>query len=226
MRVLVIEDEHKIARAIQKGLSLEGFAVDAAYDGEVGLRMAKDTEYDAIVLDLMLPKLDGLSLLTKLRESGNHTPVLILTAKDSVQDKVKGLNIGADDYLPKPFAFVELIARIQALIRRSTTKDPVLTFADVSLDPRTHIVTRDGKQLELSVKEFSLLEYLMRHPGAIMSEAQILEHVWDYSYDGLSNVVAVHIKNLRQKLDKAFPKSPTLIHTVRGLGYQLKSDEH
>jgi len=222
MKLLIVEDEQKIANSLRRGFQDENFNVELAFDGEKGLLMGRTEEFDAIILDLMLPKLDGLTLLSKLREAKNYTPVILLTAKDSIQDKVKGLNSGADDYLPKPFSFDELLARVRSLIRRATNNENILKVDNLELNPYTHIVKRKGMPINLSAKEFSLLEYLMRHKDAITSESQIINHVWDYDYDGLSNVVAVHIKNLRLKIDKPFPKDKQLIKTVRNLGYRLE----
>jgi two-component system, OmpR family, response regulator len=223
MRTLVIEDDRKIASFIVKGLKQNGFAVDQAGDGEAGLRLAETTSYDAAVLDLMLPKLDGLSLLKQLRRQKINLPVLILSAKASVDDRIKGLQSGGDDYLVKPFSFSELLARLQALIRRasSATEPTTLTVGDLSLNLVTREVARAGRPVELQVKEFALLEYLMRHAGKMASKAMILEHVWDYSFDPQTNVVDVAVCRLRNKIDRDFDKK--LIHTMRGVGYVLKA---
>lgn len=217
MRILVVEDEHRIAKAIKKGLEQERYAVDVAYDGELGLDLAGSESYDAIVLDLMLPKLSGTKLCQALRKAGNHTPVLILTARGELNDKVNGLNSGADDYLVKPFAFEELLARLRALIRRpQRALDSVLTVGDLTLDPINFTATRAGKSLPLSKKEFSLLEYLLRHAGSIITKDQLIAHVWDYDADILPNTVEVNVRNLRKKLGKPDP-----IHTIRGFGYKI-----
>ncbi|MCA9343416.1 MAG: response regulator transcription factor [Candidatus Nomurabacteria bacterium] len=220
MRVLIIEDDHKIANSVRKGLQNQSYAVDVCYEGIEGLNTAKNTDYDLIILDRMLPGMDGLEILTTLRKEGNHTPVLLLTAKDHVLERAAGLNAGADDYLVKPFAFVELIARVRALLRRpQQAQDVKLTYKDVVLDPDTFSVTRSGKQIVLSQKEFALLEYLMNNPGRVLSKEAIMEHVWNYDSDILPNTVEVYIGYLRTKIDKPFSKSPTLIHTRRGFGY-------
>ena len=223
MRILVVEDEHKIANSIKKGLEQETYAVDVAYGGEEGFDLASSEEYDIIILDLMLPGLDGLTICKKLRREENiHTPILILTAKGEVEDKVKGLNSGADDYLPKPFAFSELLARVKALARRpKQVLESKLTVEDLTLNTLSYQVNRSGKNIELSKKEYALLEYLMRHSGKVLSKDQIINNVWDYDADVLPNTVEVYIGYLRNKIDKPFPKSPQLIHTVRGFGYRL-----
>lgn len=222
MRVLVIEDEHRIAASIKKGLTQESFAVDVAHDGEAGFDLAASEEYEVIVLDLMLPKMDGMAVCRQLRKEGVHTPILMLTAKGELNDKVAGLNCGADDYLVKPFAFSELLARVRALSRRPKQQlDPVLKVQDLSLDGRNFTVERVGKKINLSKKEFALLEYLMRHPGQIISKDQLINHVWDYDSDVLPNTVEVYIGYLRNKIDRAFKKQPALIETLRGFGYRL-----
>ncbi|KKQ98544.1 MAG: Two component transcriptional regulator, winged helix family [Candidatus Woesebacteria bacterium GW2011_GWB1_39_12] len=222
MRILVVEDEHKIANSIKKGMELEGFAVDITYDGIEGYDMASSEEYDVIILDLMLPGMDGVTLCKKLREEKNHTPILMLTAKGQVQDKVLGLNSGADDYLVKPFAFEELLARVKALTRRPKNGgNIILKTKDLILNTVTYEVKRSGEKISLSRKEFSLLEYLMRNPDKIISKDQIIGHVWDYDADILPNTVEVYIGYLRKKIDLAFPNSTPLIHTVRGFGYKI-----
>lgn len=223
MRVLVVEDEHKIANAIKKGLEQERFAVDVAYDGDTGLIEATYEDYDVIVLDRMLPgEVDGIGILKALRETGKHTPVLLLTAKGKIQDRVEGLNAGADDYLVKPFAFEELLARIRALLRRpKRTLDNELKYGDLSLSTDTFVVKRANKQVRLSKKEFSLLEYLMRNPDRVLSKDQIIQHVWDYDADVLPNTVEVYIGYLRNKIDKPFKKRFELVHTIRGFGYKF-----
>jgi len=222
MRVLVVEDEHKIAQAIKKGLEQEGYAVDIMFEGESGFDMASSEEYAVILLDLMLPKMDGLTLCKKLRDNGVHTPILMLTAKGELEDKVAGLNSGADDYLVKPFAFAELLARVKALTRRpQKALHTKLQVEDLSLDTNTFEVKRNNDLINLSKKEFALLEYLMRHPSKILSKDQIIQNIWSYEADILPNTVEVYIGYLRSKVDRPFPKLPRLIHTVRGFGYKL-----
>ncbi len=222
MKILVIEDEHRIANSIKKGLELERFVVDVVFDGIEGLDIALSEEYTVIILDVMLPGLDGISILKKLRQQSNHTPVLLLTAKSQIDDKVAGLNAGADDYLTKPFSFAELTARIRALIRRpKQAQSDTLTFAGIILDRRQFTVTRNTKPINLSHKEFMLLDYLMSNANQILSKDQIINHVWDYNADILPNTVEVYIKNLRAKIDQPFKDKPSLIHTVRGFGYKL-----
>jgi two-component system OmpR family response regulator len=222
MKILLVEDDTKIAEFIIKGLKYAGYAVDHASDGEDGLDLALAEPYDAAIVDIMLPKRDGLSLVRHLREQKVNIPVLILSAKGSVDDRVRGLETGADDYLPKPFAFSELLARVQALIRRAGgITDPTrLTMGDLSINLLTREVVREGKSVGLQPLEFSLLEYLMRHAGRIVSKTMIMEHVWDYHFDPQTNVVEARISRLRDKIDKGFEKK--LIHTVRGVGYVLK----
>ena len=222
MRILVVEDEHKIANAIKKGLEQESFAVDVAYEGTTGYDLASTEDYDLIVLDLLLPGIDGMEICRKLRADKIHTPILILTAKGQLEDKVNGLNAGADDYLVKPFAFEEFLARVRALMRRpQETVQTVLTCQDLSLNPQTYEVKRGETIIPLSSKEFSLLEYLLRHPGRIFTKDQIIGHVWNYDADILPNTVEVYIGYLRNKIDRPFPKKPALIHTVRGFGYKI-----
>jgi two-component system OmpR family response regulator len=223
MRILLVEDDLKIASFVLKGLKEAGFAVDHAQDGEVGLSMALTAPYDATIIDIMLPKLDGLSLIEKLRRKKINTPVIVLSAKRSIDDRVKGLQTGSDDYLTKPFAFSELLARVQALIRRaSRTSEPtVLSAGDLSLDLLTREVTRTGTKIELQPHEFALLEYLMRNAGRVVSKTMILEHVWDYNFDPQTNVVDVLVCRLRNKVDRDFGNK--MIHTIRGVGYVLKA---
>lgn len=223
MRILVVEDEHKIANSIKKGLEQEFYAVDLAFDGEYGFDLAATEEYDVIILDLMLPKIDGIKICKKLRkEENNHTPILMLTAKGQLDDRVKGLNSGADDYLVKPFAFSELLARLRALTRRpKQTLDNVLAYKDLTLNTLTFEVTRAGKQIRLSKKEFALLEYLLRHKGQVLAKDRIINHVWDYDADILPNTVEVYIGYLRKKIDRPFKKKKPLIQTVRGFGYKI-----
>ena len=224
MRILLVEDDHKIASFIVKGLKAEGFAVDHAADGEDGLHMAVTAPYDAAVVDIMLPKIDGLTLVERMRQDKLKTPVIILSAKGSVEDRVKGLQAGGDDYLTKPFAFSELLARIQALIRRSSdqTEPTRLVVGEIAMDLITREVVRAGKKIDLQPLEFSLLEYLMRNAGRVVSKTMIMEHVWDYYFDPQTNVVESRIYKLREKIDKNFPTK--MIHTVRGVGYVLKQE--
>ena len=222
MRVLVVEDEHKIANSIKKGLEQESYAIDIAYDGEMGFDMATTEEYDVMILDLMLPKMDGMEVCKKLREESVHTPILILTAKGTTDDKVEGLNAGADDYLAKPFAFNELLARIKALSRRpKETLDTVLTVGDLSLNSLTYKIERDGNDIRLSKKEFALLEYMIRNKDKVLTKDQIINNVWDYDADVLPNTVEVYIGYLRNKVDKPFKVKTPLIRTVRGFGYMI-----
>lgn len=221
MRVLIVEDEKKISDFIKRGLREEGYSVDSAYDGEEGHFLATTGEYDLIVLDIMLPGIDGISLCRKLREEKIVTPIMMLTAKDSVKDKVKGLDSGADDYLIKPFAFEEFLARIRALLRkRDSTAVTKMQIMDLVLDLMTHKVTRSGKEIELTTKEYALLEYLMRNAGAVVTRTMISEHVWDVNFDTYTNVIDVYINYLRNKIDKGHKYK--LIHTLRGRGYTLK----
>jgi len=223
MKILVVEDEKRVAQFIQKGLKEEGHAVDCAYDGEEGGFLAEVNEYDLIILDLMLPKKNGLTVCSEIRERGVSTPVLMLTARDAVQDKVRGLDAGADDYLTKPFVFDELLARVRALLRRgSESKAPILKIVDLELDPMSRRVTRDGKAIRLTTKEYALLEYMMRNPDRVLSRTRIGEHVWDMNFDPESNVIDVYVSHLRNKVDKGFKVS--LIHTLRGQGYMLTED--
>lgn len=223
MRILVVEDEKKIADFIKRGLKEEGYAVDVAYDGENGLFLADTNDYDLVLLDLMLPKIDGLALCKKLKTSKVTTPVIMLTAKDTVKDKVVGLDSGADDYLTKPFAFEELLARIRAILRKQDAETPTkLTISDLELDLLTHKVTRRSEEIALTTKEYSLLEYLMRNKGLIVTRTMISEHVWDIDFDTFTNVIDVYINYLRNKIDSGFDNK--LIHTVRGRGYILKEE--
>lgn len=220
----MVEDEHKIANAIKKGLEQEAFAVDVAYDGATGYDLASTEDYDVILLDLLLPGMNGIEVCKKLRTDKIHTPILILTAKGQLEDKVAGLNSGADDYLVKPFAFEELLARVRALIRRPKESIAmVLVYEDLSLNTLTFEVKREDKVIGLSSKEFSLLEYLLRHPKQIFTKEQIIGHVWNYDADILPNTVEVYIGYLRNKIDRPFPRKPALIHTVRGFGYKIGS---
>ncbi len=222
VRVLLVEDDLQTARFIVKGLKQEGFSVDHAPDGEEGLSLALSGEYDVAVVDIMLPRLDGLSLIDELRRERVSTPVIVLSAKGSVDDRVRGLQAGGDDYMVKPFAFSELVARIHALIRRAsqTTEPTTLTVGDLTLDVVRRKVSRAGREIELQPKEFALLEYLMRNAGRVVSKTMIMEHVWDYNFDPQTNVVEARICRLREKVDRPF-KHP-LIHTIRGVGYVVE----
>lgn len=222
MRVLVIEDEQKMADLIKRGLEEEGIEVETAYDGETGLEMAKTGNHDLIVLDLGLPGRDGLEISRELREEGLKTPILILTAQDSTEMKVKGLDSGADDYLTKPFAFAEMLARIRALLRRTQSEDTTkLQIGDLVLNLINRRVSRAGNEVQLTNKEFSLLEYFMRHPDEILSRETLSEKVWEETFDTLTNVIDVYINYLRNKVDRQY--EPKLIHTVRGIGYMFKT---
>jgi two-component system, OmpR family, response regulator len=220
MRILLVEDERKMARAIRRGLEQEGYAVDLSIDGDDALLRGIDNDYDAVLLDVMLPGRGGFSICRELRDRGRWAPVLMLTARDAVEDRILGLDAGADDYLVKPFAFGELLARVRALVRRGTPERPAtLTVDGVVLDPAAHTVRCGETPIDLTPKEFSLLEFLMRHPGEVLSRPRILEHVWDINYDGFSNVVDVYVGYLRRKLTSPYDR--TLIRTVRGVGYQV-----
>lgn len=220
MKILIVEDEHLIANALKKGLEQEHYTVDVAFDGEDGLDLASSDEYDLILLDLMLPKIDGFEVCRQIRNLQINVPILILTAKSQVEDKIKGLNCGADDYLTKPFAFEELLARIRALSRRpKNTSTEVITVGDLSINLSTYQVTRQGKNINLSSKEYSLLECLMRHANKILNKDQLIQHVWSYESDILPNTVEVYIRNLRQKIDQPFKTK--LIKTIRGFGYKI-----
>lgn len=221
MRLLLIEDEHKIAQALKSGLEMERYAVDVCYNGEDGLNTALNDEYDLILLDVMLPVLDGIEVCKQLRKANNHTPILMLTAKDQDRDIIAGLDNGADDYLAKPFSFEVLLARINALLRRPHDKlEEILTAGDLSLDARNKIVKRGNKEIHLSAKEFSILEYMLRNKGKIITKQNIISHVWDFDADVLPNNVEVFITYLRNKIDKPFKQKP-LITTVRGFGYKV-----
>jgi len=223
MRILVIEDEKKVAHFIKKGLEEEHYAVDTAYDGETGLYMSEVNEYDLVVLDLMIPKIEGLEVLKRIRWNKNNVPILVLTAKDTVEDIVRGLDSGCDDYLTKPFEFKEFLARIRALLRREKAeKEPSLKIADLTLSLVTHKVARKGKEIELTSKEYALLEYFMRNPDKVLTRTLISEHVWDYHFDSVTNVIDVYVNYLRKKIDKGF--EPKLIHTIRGVGYILSAE--
>jgi two-component system OmpR family response regulator len=223
MRILVVEDELKMAALLRRGLVEEGYAVDVARTGDDAVWMAAATEFDAIVLDLMLPGVDGIEVCRRVRENGVWAPVLMLTARDAVGDRVAGLDAGADDYLPKPFSFAELLARLRALQRRGGVERPVvLEVDDLRLDPAMHQVWRGSTEVNLSAKEFSLLETFMRRPGQALSRLQLLEHAWDYAYENRSNVVDVYVRYLREKIDRPFDRDS--IETVRGVGYRLRRE--
>jgi two-component system OmpR family response regulator len=225
MRLLLIEDDEKIGGFIAKGLRQEGHVVDWSRNGEEGLGLALDAKLDAAIIDLMLPGRDGLSVIRELRERKQKVPVIILSAKSDVDDRVKGLSVGADDYLTKPFSFAELLARLHALVRRSSGAGEVarrLSFEDLSLDLESRRVTRAGQSIELQAREFGLLVYLLRNPGRVLSKTMILEHVWNYSFDPQTNVVDVLVSRLRRKIDRDFPVK--LIHTLRGVGYVLRKE--
>jgi len=223
MRILVVEDEKRIADFLSRGLESGGYTVDVAGDGATALEMVHATEYDLIVLDLGLPDMDGMAVLKKIRTRKTSPPVLILSARDAVDDRVKGLETGADDYLVKPFAYVELLARVRVLLRRGQPTPERLQVGDLSLDCIRRKVTRGGENIELAPKEFSILEYLMRNRGRPLSRTMIVEHVWDMDYDGLTNIVDVYIRHLRSKIDEKWPDK--MIQTVRGIGYMLDSAE-
>lgn len=224
MRILLIEDEHKLATAIKRALELQKYAVDAVFDGEEGFDLAVGEEnYDLVISDIMLPGMDGIALCKRIRAEGIHTPILLLTAKGQVEDKVQGLDGGADDFMVKPFSFDELFARVRALVRRPKgERDPVLRVADLTLDPISFKVQRAGRDIHLSSREFSLLEYLMRNPDKVVSKTNIISHVWNYEADILPGTVEVHMKHLRDKVDAPFNRK--LIHTVRGFGYEMRKE--
>ena len=222
MRILVVEDEKRIADFIARGLKEEQYAVDIAYDGEQGLYLAEINPYDLMIFDIMLPKYEGVDMCRQLRSKKINTPILMLTARAAVKDKVTGLNAGADDYLTKPFSFEELLAKVKVLLRRPTVnKTSVLKAADLELNQLNHEVKRAGKPIILTAKEFTLLEYLMLNAGQVISRSMISEHVWNEQFDSMTNVIDVHIRNLRNKIDNGFKKE--LIHTLRGSGYMLKN---
>src|SRR5437763_10584728 len=223
MRFLVVEDEKRIADFLSRGLESAGYAVDVAADGTTAIEMVHQTEYDLVILDMMLPDMDGLQVLEKIRNRKTSPPVLILSARGGVDDRVKGLELGADDYLVKPFAYVELLARVRVLLRRGQPTPERLQVGDLSLDCIRRKVTRNNEIIELAPKEFSILEYMMRNRGRPLSRTMIVEHVWDMDYDGLTNIVDVYIRHLRSKIDDKFPAK--MIHTVRGIGYMLDAPE-
>ncbi len=224
MRILVVEDEKKVLSFIKRGLEEEKYDVDTAMDGEEGMKMALEKLFDLIVLDWMLPKKDGLTMIKELRSKKTMTPVLMLTAKDSVEDIVAGLDSGSDDYLTKPFAFAELLARVRALLRRvELDRGAEIRFADLRLDPVTHKVWRKEKEVVLTAKEYGLLEYFMRNPNQVVTRTMIADHVWDYTFDSFTNIIDVYVNYLRKKIDRDAEKK--LIHTVRGVGYIFKEEE-
>ncbi|WP_019907869.1 MULTISPECIES: response regulator transcription factor [Thermoanaerobacter] len=224
MRILIVDDEENLVNALYKALKEEGYSVDIAQDGLEGLEYAKMNVYDVIILDIMLPGMDGIKILENLRNEGINTPVLMLTAKDATEDKVKGLDTGADDYMTKPFELCELMARIRALLRREApTKSPILKVADLELNTLTRQVKRGDKEITLTSKEFALLEYMMRNAGRVLTRTQIADHIWDYEFDGFSNIIDVYIRYLRKKIDDDFENK--LIHTIRGSGYCLKESK-
>jgi DNA-binding response OmpR family regulator len=224
MRLLVVDDDERLAHALKRGLSAEGFAVDVAYDGGEAAWLATENEYDAIVLDLMLPTLDGHEVCRQLRSAGNWTPILMLTAKVGVRDEATSLDSGADDFLTKPFSLVVLLARLRALVRRGSRERPaVLEVGDLRLDPATHQVWRGDQAIAVTPRQFSLLEFLMRRPGEVVSKASILEHVWDFAFDGAPNIVEVYVRQLRQRIDLPFGRNS--LQTVRLVGYRLVADD-
>lgn len=221
MKLLIVEDEKNLNKIIAKRLKIEGYSTDSAFDGIEALECLSITEYDAILLDIMLPRLDGLSVLQRLRSAGNRTPVLFLTAKDTIVDKVTGLDSGADDYLVKPFEFDELLARLRVMLRRDhSSASNILALGDLRLDLKTHEVTRSACTISLTAKEYEILEYMLQNAGCVLSRQQIQEHVWDFSYEGSSNMIDVYINTLRKKIDKEYDNK--LLHTIRGAGYVLK----
>ncbi len=224
MRILVAEDEKSLNRIIAKQLKASGYSVDCAFNGEEAYDLIGMTDYDAAVFDVMMPKIDGFALLKKIRNEGSNLPVLFLTARDSIEDRVEGLDIGADDYLVKPFAFEELLARIRVIIRKnSVSKSNIISVADLTVDISSRKVTRDGKDISLSAKEYELLQYLAVNNGIVLSREKIEDHIWNYDYEGGTNVVDVYIRYLRKKIDDGFDKK--LIHTVRGMGYVLREEK-
>lgn len=221
MRILIVEDEKNIANNLKTGFTDENFAVDVVYDGVEGYDLASVEDYDALVLDIMLPGMSGLEICERLRKEKNHVPIIMLTAKDSIEDRVTGLDTGADDYLIKPFSFEELLSRVKSLIRRSNNSDPILRVDSLELNPNSHIVKRCGSEINLTGKEYVILEYLMHHPNEILTRDQIINHVWDYSYESFGNIVDVFMVRLRTKIEKPFPKEKKLLATVRNIGYRF-----
>ena len=224
MKILVVEDEKKVAGFIKRGLEDDNYRVSVAYDGLDGFKQAREGDYNLVIMDMMLPKKDGMEVVRELRETGNRVPVLMLTARDNMEDIVSGLDAGSDDYLTKPFAFAELLARVRALLRRGELdRGAEIHFSDLRLDPVSHKVWRNSKEIDLTSKEYGLLEYLMRNPNTILSRAMIAEHVWDYAFDSFTNIIDVYVNYLRKKIDRDFPTK--LIHTVRGQGYILREGQ-
>lgn len=224
MRILVVEDERKLCELIQRALEAERFAVDMAYEGNTGWQLAEAYEYDLVILDLMLPGIDGTEILRRIRRKNENVPILILTAQDATEEKVRNFEAGTDDYLTKPFAFQELVMRVKALLRRGpVSRSAVLRVADLEIDRMSQQVKRDGKRIDLTRKEYALLEYLATNPGRVFSRTMIIEHVWDQSFEGLNNIVDVYVRHLRRKVDDPFQTK--LIRTVRGVGYSLAADE-
>lgn len=222
MKILLVEDDKHIVGFLKRGLEEEGYVVAVAYDGKEGLELARNGEFDLIILDILLPKIDGFTVCQRLRAAGSTTPILMLTAKDDVEDRVRGLDLGADDYLVKPFAFEELLARIRALIRRSKNAEgTILRVGDLTINLLTREVKRGERTIELTAREFELLQFLAHHPGRVFTRTQLLEHVWGYDFEYSSNIVDVYIRYLREKIDKPFDRK--LIHTVRGVGYKLQA---
>jgi len=222
VKILLVEDDHRLSAAVKKGLELERYVVETAFDGASALDLIGSEKYDLVVLDLMLPLVDGLEVCRRVRSAQNHVPIIILTARSQLEDKINGLNCGADDYLTKPFSFEELLARIRALLRRpQVSLNPTISALDLKMDPSSFRVTRSGKPIKLTSKEFALLELFLRHPGQILTKKQIIDHLWDYESNILPNTVEVYIRKLRSKIDLPFKKSPPLIHTVRGFGYKI-----
>ncbi len=225
MKILLVEDDKKVADFISRGLTSEGYLVETAINGQDGYEQALDEFYDVILLDWMIPGMSGIELLKKIREQNKQIPILILTAKDSIEDRVRGLDEGADDYLTKPFAFAELVARIRALVRREQTvqqQKEILEIADLQMNLKNHVVTRSGKGIDLTAKEFLLLEYFLRHREKVVTRSMIADHVWGQDFDGFTNVIDVYVRYLRKKIDEGFSES--LIHTIRGVGYKLSAE--
>jgi two-component system, OmpR family, response regulator len=223
VRVLLVDDDRRLAAALKRGLEVDGFAVDVAHDGEDGLWLARETDYDVVVLDVMMPRMDGLELCARLRSEQRWAPVLMLTARDGEQEEARALDTGADDFLAKPFSYVVLVARLRALLRRGTTERPaVLRAGDLSLDPATHQVRRGDQLVELTRRQFSLLELFLRRPGEVLSKTEVLAHVWDFAYDGDPNIVEVYVRQLRTRIDLPFGRQS--LRTVRGAGYVLDPD--
>jgi two-component system OmpR family response regulator len=224
VRVLVVEDAIRMAKLLERGLQEEGYAVDTVQTGEDGAWMATENPYDAVVLDVVLPDIDGFEVCRRMRAAGQWAPVLMLTARDAVDDRVRGLDVGADDYLTKPFSLPELLARLRALMRRGVReRPPVLAAGDLTLDPATKVVRRGDETVALTPKEFALLEYFMHHPGEVLTRTQLIEHVWDFAYEGDSNVVEVYVRYLREKVDRPFGRGS--LETVRGVGYRLRVED-